>query len=113
MQLSHLYFASTMGYTDAYRRNVIREVCYEPAIWDLSHPSSRSYGARSYAWQSIAYKLNVTDRALDLRRMWRGWVAPYVNYRLRTTSRKPKYFDQMHFLEALSSDHILSLKYRF
>ncbi|KAH7691265.1 hypothetical protein AAVH_40220 [Aphelenchoides avenae] len=102
-----------MGFTDGFRRNVIREVRYEPALWDLSHPSSNSYGARSYAWQTIAYKLNVAHRALDLRRMWRGWLRSYVNYRLRTSQRKPKYYHEMHFLHAVSSDHLLSLKYRF
>lgn len=99
-----------MGFTDAFRRRVIREVHYEPAIWD---PLSNSYGARSYAWQTIAYKLNVPDRALDLRRMWRGWLRSYVNYRLRKTNRKPKYFAEMHFLDACSQDHMLSLQYRF
>ena len=102
-----------MGFTDAFRRRVIHEVLYEPAIWDLSHPSANSYGARSYAWQTIAWKLNVADRALDLRRMWRGWLRSYVNYRLRTTNRKPKYWNEMHFLQTVSSDHLLSLKYRF
>ncbi|KAH7675980.1 hypothetical protein AAVH_42113, partial [Aphelenchoides avenae] len=57
-----------MGFTDGFRRRVIWEVHYEPAIWYLSQPSSSSYGARSYTWQTIAYKLNVANCALDLRR---------------------------------------------
>ncbi|KAH7705160.1 hypothetical protein AAVH_27638 [Aphelenchoides avenae] len=62
------------------------------------HPSSHSYDARSYAWQAIAYKLNVSDRAADLHRMWRGWLKSYVKYRLRESQRKPKYYNDMHYL---------------
>ncbi|KAH7705829.1 hypothetical protein AAVH_26957 [Aphelenchoides avenae] len=102
-----------MRFTDGFRRRVIQEVHFEAVLWGLSHPSSHSYGARSHAWHSIAYKLNCVDYAIDLRRMWRGWLLSYVKFRLRETQRQPKYYKEMHFLHNTSTDNLLSLKYRF
>lgn len=102
-----------MRCSDNFRRRVIFEVRHEPAIWDLTHPLSNSYGARSYSWQTIAFKMGVADNALDLRRMWRGWLKAFLKYTFCESHRQPKYYLDMHFLQACSADHLLSLKYRF
>ncbi|KAH7725641.1 hypothetical protein AAVH_06823 [Aphelenchoides avenae] len=42
----------------------------------------------------------------DLRRMWRQCVRSFYAYKMRRTSRKPKFYAELSFLNELSMDQV-------
>lgn len=89
-----------MRFTDSYRRRVIAEVRdRERCIWDPREPGFAHSGARTYAFVQIAYRLGGGADAIDVRRMWRKLAISFSNYKGRQSARRPKFFNELAFLD--------------
>ncbi|KAH7720442.1 hypothetical protein AAVH_12082, partial [Aphelenchoides avenae] len=104
-------------YTDSYRRTVIHEVHVRArVIWDPSEPGFYSNYARRCAFDGIAQRLGLIRTLRDAiygpaasedhRRMWRQWVRSFYAYKMLRSSRKPKFFAEMSFLNELSIEQL-------
>ncbi|KAH7729669.1 hypothetical protein AAVH_03144 [Aphelenchoides avenae] len=75
-----------------------------------------SSGSRKYAFDGVAFRLGLmrtVHDALygnaafeDIRRMWRQWVRSFYAYKMRRTTRKPKFYAELSFLNELSMDQL-------
>lgn len=103
-----------MRFTDDFRRRIIVEIHLRArVVWDPSEPGFHTYGARSYAFAGVAHRLSSADIALDIRRMWHKWALSFYKYKMRQTTRRPKFYYELQFLAGLTADHLSTVACRF
>ncbi|KAH7709110.1 hypothetical protein AAVH_23611 [Aphelenchoides avenae] len=103
-----------MRLTDAYRKRIIAEIRDRARnVWDPSEASFHSRGARSHAFQGVAFRLGGEADQLDIRRMWFRWARAFYDYKMQRLKRKPKYHRELCFLADLSMDQLHAVAMTF
>ncbi|KAH7708567.1 hypothetical protein AAVH_24178 [Aphelenchoides avenae] len=84
-----------MRFDDDFRRRIIAEIRLRARV------------------TGIAHRLTSADIAVEIRRMWHQWAVSFYKYKTRRTTRRPKFFYDLHFLNGLTMDYLWVVANRF